>query len=89
MLSTTAQVIDRLNSQWDDEATNLVTSHENFGEVARHIEDETSDSDSPILAEYIAAVGDDTLKGMTNFTALELDALWALVEGALTIMWTQ
>ncbi|GMF48082.1 unnamed protein product [Phytophthora fragariaefolia] len=78
MAITAAQVIDRLNRQWDDEATNLVTSHENFGEVARHVEDEASDSDSPILAEYIAGGGDDTLKGMTNFMAPELDALWAL-----------
>ncbi|GMF56018.1 unnamed protein product [Phytophthora fragariaefolia] len=44
MPSTAAQVIDRLNRQWDDEATNLVTSHEYFGVVSRHVEDEVSDS---------------------------------------------
>ncbi|KAE8876558.1 hypothetical protein PF005_g7017 [Phytophthora fragariae] len=90
MPSTPTQVIDRLTCQWDDEAANLVTSHENFGEVARHVEEEASDAESPILAEYTAAGGgDETLKAMTNFSAPELDALWALVEPAVTIAWTQ
>ncbi|KAE9003989.1 hypothetical protein PR003_g6116 [Phytophthora rubi] len=89
MPSTPTQVIDRLTRQWDDEAANLVTSHENFGEVARHVKEEASDAESPILAEYTAAGGDETLKGMTNFSAPELDALWALVEPAVTIAWTQ
>ncbi|KAG4036980.1 hypothetical protein PC123_g27451 [Phytophthora cactorum] len=89
MPSTATQVIERLNRQWEDEASNLVASHENFGDVAHHVEEEASDSGSPILAEYTALGGDDTLKGMTNFSAPELDALWALVEPAVMITWTQ
>ncbi|POM71989.1 Hypothetical protein PHPALM_11379 [Phytophthora palmivora] len=89
MLSTASQVVDRLARQWEDEVTNLTSSHENFGDVARHIEDEASDSNSPILAEYLASGGDDTLNGLTNFSASELDALWVLVESAVTITWTQ
>ncbi|KAG2790743.1 hypothetical protein PC129_g6992 [Phytophthora cactorum] len=89
MPSTATQVIERLNRQWENETSNLVASHENFGDVARHVEEEASDSGSPILAEYIALGGDDTLKDMINFSAPELDALWALVEPAVTITWTQ
>ncbi|KAG2804685.1 hypothetical protein PC116_g18357 [Phytophthora cactorum] len=73
--STATQVIERLNRQWEDETSNLAASHENFGDAARHVEEEASDPGSPILAEYTALVGDDTLKGMTNFSAPELDAL--------------
>ncbi|KAE9233012.1 hypothetical protein PF005_g2499 [Phytophthora fragariae] len=53
------------------------------------MEEEASDAESPILAEVTAAGGDETLKGMTKFSAPELDALWALVEPAVTIAWTQ
>ncbi|KAG3108608.1 hypothetical protein PI125_g11666 [Phytophthora idaei] len=45
----------------------------------------TSGSDSPILAEYTALGGDDTLKGMTSFSAPELDVLWALAEPVVMI----
>ncbi|KAG3138158.1 hypothetical protein PI126_g17044 [Phytophthora idaei] len=86
MPNTATQVIERPNRQWKDEASNLVA---NFEDVARHVEGEALDSGSPILAEYTALGGDDTLKGMTNFSAPELDALWALVEPAVTIAWTQ
>ncbi|KAG2865923.1 hypothetical protein PC113_g3301 [Phytophthora cactorum] len=86
MPSTATQVIERPNRQWKDETSNLVA---NFEDVARHVEEEASDSGSPIPAEYTALGGDDTLKGMTNFSAPELDALWALVEPAVTITWTQ
>ncbi|KAJ8525878.1 hypothetical protein ON010_g15249 [Phytophthora cinnamomi] len=89
MPTTADQVLDRLTRQWDDEVANLVASHENFGEVARNVEDEASDAQSPILAEYTAAGGDDTLKAMTNFSAPELHALWALIEPAVTIAWMQ
>ncbi|EGZ24543.1 hypothetical protein PHYSODRAFT_325652 [Phytophthora sojae] len=87
MPSTADQVLDRLTRQWDDEVANLVTSHENFGDVARHVEDKASDAESPILADYTAAGGDDTLKAMTNFSAPELDALWAIVEPAHFDTW--
>ncbi|KAG2774282.1 hypothetical protein PC129_g23090 [Phytophthora cactorum] len=76
MPSTATQVIERLYRQWEDETSNLVASHENFGDVVRHVEKEASDSGSPILVEYRALGGDDTLRGMTNFSAPELDALW-------------
>ncbi|KAG2783416.1 hypothetical protein PC129_g20915 [Phytophthora cactorum] len=85
MPSTATQVIERLNRQWEDEASNLVASYENFGDVAHHVEEEALDSGSPIVAEYSA----HTLKGMPNVSAPELDALWALVKPAVTITWTQ
>ncbi|OWZ09797.1 hypothetical protein PHMEG_00017446 [Phytophthora megakarya] len=89
MTSTAAQALKRLTTQWDEETANLSSSHKNFGNVARHVEDESLDSESPILAQFVASGGDDTLKGMTNFSSPELDALWALVESAVTIAWTQ
>ncbi|OWZ17360.1 hypothetical protein PHMEG_0008716 [Phytophthora megakarya] len=89
MTSTATQVLTRLTTQWDEETANLSSSHENFGDVACHVEDESSDSESPILAQFVASGGDDTLKGMTNFSSPELNALWALVESAVTIAWTQ
>ncbi|KAG3002308.1 hypothetical protein PC128_g24675 [Phytophthora cactorum] len=89
MPSTATQAIERVNRQWEDETSNLVASHENFGDVSRHVEEEASDSGSPIVAEYTALGGDDTLKDMTNFSAPELDALWALVDLGVMITWTQ
>lgn len=89
MPSTASQVVDRLVHEWDTEEVNLLESLENFGDVARHVEDESSDSASPILAEYIAHGGDETLKAMTNFSAAEFDSLWALVESAVMMVWTQ
>ncbi|OWZ13636.1 hypothetical protein PHMEG_00013005 [Phytophthora megakarya] len=89
MASTAAQVLNRLTTQWDVETSNLSSSRENFGDVARHVKDESSDSESLILAQVVASGGDNTLKGMTNFSSLELDALWALVESVVTIAWTQ
>ncbi|OWZ20820.1 hypothetical protein PHMEG_0004708 [Phytophthora megakarya] len=80
MASTAAQVLNRLTTQWDEETANLSSSHENFCDVARHVEDESSDSEVPILAQFVASGGDDTLKGMPNFSCPELDALWALVD---------
>jgi hypothetical protein len=53
------------------------------------VEEEAADAETPILAEYIAAGGDDILKGMTNFSVPEFDALWALVEPNVTIVWSQ
>ncbi|ETO79337.1 hypothetical protein F444_05941 [Phytophthora nicotianae P1976] len=86
MPSTATQASERLNRQWEDESSNLVASH---GDVACHVEDESADAGSSILAEYTSSGGDNTLKGMTNFSAPELDALWALVERSVMIVWTQ
>ncbi|OWZ21704.1 hypothetical protein PHMEG_0003695 [Phytophthora megakarya] len=69
MASTAAQVLNRLTTQWDEETANLSSSHENFGDAARHVEDESSDSEPPTLAQVVASGGDDTLKGMTNFSS--------------------
>ncbi|OWZ04762.1 hypothetical protein PHMEG_00023284 [Phytophthora megakarya] len=76
MTSTAAQVLERLTAQWDEETANISSNHENFGDVARHVEDESSDPESPILAQFVASGGDDTLKGMSNFSSPKLDALW-------------
>ncbi|OWZ16273.1 hypothetical protein PHMEG_0009958 [Phytophthora megakarya] len=83
MTSTAAQILDRLTTQWGEETANLSSSHENFDDVARHVEDKSSDSKSHI------SPSDDTLKWMTNFPSPELYALWALVESAVTNAWTQ
>ncbi|OWZ22887.1 LOW QUALITY PROTEIN: hypothetical protein PHMEG_0002341 [Phytophthora megakarya] len=80
MTSTATQV---LNITSLPKTANLSSSHENFGDVARHVEDESSDSKSPTLALFVASGADDTLKGMTNFSSPELNALW------VTIAWTQ
>ncbi|KAG2786835.1 hypothetical protein PC129_g19197 [Phytophthora cactorum] len=85
MPSTATQVIEPINRQWMDETSN----HENVDDIAPHVEEEESGSSSPILAEYTALGGDDTLKGMTNISAPELDALRALIEPAVTITRTQ
>jgi hypothetical protein len=89
MPNPATQAFDRLHRQWEDDNANLIASHDAFGDVARHIEEEAGDAESQIIAEYIAASGDDTLKGMTNFSEPELDALWALVEPDLTAVWTE
>jgi hypothetical protein len=89
MPNPATQAFDRLHRQREDDNANIIASHDAFGDVARHIEEEAADGESPIIPEFIAAGGDDTLKGMTNFSEPELDALWALVEPDLTAIWTQ
>ncbi|OWZ21043.1 LOW QUALITY PROTEIN: hypothetical protein PHMEG_0004469 [Phytophthora megakarya] len=87
MTPIAAQVLDCLTAQWEEEIVNLSSSHENFGDVSHHVEVESSDSESPILAQFVVSGGDNMLKGMTNFSSPELDALWALP--AVTIAWKQ
>lgn len=88
MPSSALQVALRLQRQLDDEHVNLISSNVTFGEFARHMEEDTTDCDAPIFAEYVAVDGDDTIKAMTNFSVIEFDTLWAIVENEVTIAWT-
>ena len=76
MTTSANQAVGRLNRQWDDEAANLASSYDGFGDIARHIEEEESDTENPIIADYVAAGGDEASGGMTNISVSELDALW-------------
>ena len=54
MASSAAQAAERLQRQQDAEHVDLLTGPDAFGELARHMEDEATDSDAPIITEYIA-----------------------------------
>lgn len=89
MQSTAALGVDRFNLQWEDDLSNPETSHEAFGEVTRHVEGEAADAEITILEEYIPAVSNDILKGVTNLSVPEFDALRSFVEPDVAIVWSQ
>lgn len=89
MPRTANQVAVHLQRQMEEDQANVAASSNRFGSLARHVEDDSPDTSSPLFEEYIAVDGDDTLVVMTNFTTNEFDTRWRIVETEMTIAWTQ
>ena len=95
---TPAAVVQRLQTQADQESQSLLASSQLFGDLvsaaADHDDDDTESSVSPILDRFILEMGsgdpalaDRALRTMTNMTVVEFNTLWQIVEEALVVKW--
>lgn len=89
MSQESSQTFARLLGRQRDLDQDLQRSSEVYGNYTRNRDDEVpTDSDSPVLDEFVADLGVDAFKGMTNFTLQGFQVIWGQVEHALLPAWT-
>ncbi|ETV99643.1 hypothetical protein H310_07712 [Aphanomyces invadans] len=82
-------ILNRLQDQVVRDQTYLESCFDDFGETAlqRNLSDEAPAN--PIMDKFVSDLGSEGIRTMTNFTVSEFEALWAMVDHALTSAWLE
>jgi hypothetical protein len=81
------QVLDRIERDTNEEANNLDMTHLMYRGAAQTVEEDAPDSISPVHDEYFDEAGNDGLVSMMNFSIVEFDEVWAVVQSAMVANW--